>query len=97
MASPRFSVLKQTLDTFSLPRAQMSYRWALMWKKQEVWERQFGQGSGTWQWVWYGIALLIAQADGQMEAGVSTRGLLIKANSGFFIRVPPGVGLCVFA
>lgn len=27
---------------------------------------------GTWKWIWYGIALLVAQADGQMEPGVSS-------------------------
>lgn len=31
-----------------------------------------GEGTGTWKWIWYGIALLVAQADGQMEPGVSS-------------------------
>lgn len=30
------------------------------------------EGTGTWRWVWSGIALLVAQADGQIEPGVSS-------------------------
>lgn len=35
-------------------------------------QRRSREGSGTWKWVWYGIALLVAQTDGQMDPGVGS-------------------------